>query len=106
MAESEAKQKLVRFLEETAFRPVMKADASRYPENKRAKLKDVQRRTEQEIQRFRHYGSARDVVTNFRRDLSSDAAKQVHRELDDLGLPTINDVRDEFERLAEQLGVK
>lgn len=106
MAESEAKQKLVRFLEERAFRPVLKADASRYPEGKRAKLRDVQRRTETEIERFRHYGSAEEVVTNFRRDLNSEAAKKVHRELDDLGLPTLNQVRGDFEQLAEELGVR
>jgi hypothetical protein len=106
VAESEAKRKLVRFLEEKAFRPILKADASRYPKNKREQLKDVQRRTEGEIERFRNYGSAQDVVTNFRRDLSSDPAKKVHRELDDLGLPTLNDVRAEFEKLAEQLGVR
>jgi len=27
----------------------------------------------------------------------------VHRELHDLGLPTVNDVRDEFEQLARRL---
>lgn len=104
MAESEAKRKLVRFLEEMAFRPVLKADPSRYPANKRDTLRDVQRRTEQEIERFRNYRSAEEVVANFRRDLTSDAAKKVHRELEGLGLPTLHDVRADFENLASEFG--
>ena len=106
MAQTEAKQKLVRFLEEKAFRPVLRADPSAYPETKREKLRDVQRRTETEIERFRNYGSAKEVVVNFRRDLNSDPAKKVHRELSDLGLPTLNDVQGEFEKLAGDLGLE
>ncbi|HYZ22317.1 MAG TPA: hypothetical protein VE690_09185 [Rhodopila sp.] len=104
MAHADAKQKLLAFLEEKAFQPVMRADPARYPENKRDMLKDVQRRTETEIKRFHGYRSADDVVTNFRRDLDSAPAKKVHRELKDLGLPTINDIREEFEKLAQELG--
>jgi len=37
-------------------------------------------------------GAAGEVVINFKRDLTSDAAKQVHRQLRSLYLPTI-DVR-------------
>jgi hypothetical protein len=104
MAQDNAKQKLVHFLEERAFGPVLRADPNIYPENRRHQLDDVKRRTEIEIERFHNYRSADEVVTNFRRDLSSDAAKKVHRELEQLGLPTVNDIRDDFERLAQQLG--
>ena len=100
----DARQKLVHSLEEKAFRPVLRAEPNRYPENKRDQLTDVKRRTESEIERFHNYGSADEVVTNFRRDLNSGAAKKVHHELEQLGLPTINDVRDDFEKLARQLG--
>ncbi|HEY6432672.1 MAG TPA: hypothetical protein VIZ17_11890 [Acetobacteraceae bacterium] len=106
MSDTETRQKLVDFLERKAFRPVLEAEPGRYPEGKRASLADVQRRTETEIQRFRNYRSAQEVVTNFRRDLNSDAAQKVHRELKALGLPTVNDVRTEFEELAGSLGVK
>ena len=44
-------------------------------------------------------------MTNFRRDLDSAPAKRIHAELRSLGLPTINDIREEFERHAEELGV-
>lgn len=32
-------------------------------------------------------------------------AKKIHRELKSLGLPTIDDVRDQFEKKAKDLGV-
>jgi hypothetical protein len=105
MAQIDARQKLVHFLEEKAFRPVLRANPENLPPNQRDKLKDLQQRTEQEIERFHGYKSADDVVTNFRRDLSSEPAKKVHRELRQLGLPTIDDVREEFDRLAMQLSV-
>jgi hypothetical protein len=44
------------------------------------------------------------VVVNFRRDLNSEPARRVHSELRSLGLPTLNDIREEFERRAEALG--
>jgi hypothetical protein len=106
MGESDAKRKLVEFLERRAFRPVLDADPEKVSGAKREKLMDVQRRTETEIERFHGYSSADDVVTNFRRDLNSEPARRVHRELSALGLPTINDVREEFEALAAKLGVR
>jgi hypothetical protein len=101
---ADAQRQLAHFLEEKAFRPVLEADASKFPENKRDQLRDMQSRTEKEIERFRAYKSADDVVANFKRDLHSHAAKKVHGELQALGLPTLPDVRDEFEKLAESLG--
>jgi hypothetical protein len=45
------------------------------------------------------------VVVNFERDLDSEPAKKIHRESKALGLPTLNDVRDAFERKARDLGL-
>jgi hypothetical protein len=102
---SNAKEKLVGFLKQHAFDPVLKAKPSDYPESKRGELEHVQQATRSEIERYEAYGSARELVTNFKRDLHSEAAKKVHRELKALGLPTVNDVRDRFEKLASDLGV-
>ena len=104
MADSK-KEQLVRFLEQHAFRPVLNAKPSGRSEPERKRLEHVQKATEAEIERFRNYGSAEEVVTNFRRDLDSAPAKRVHAELRSLGLPTIHDIRDEFEERAQKLGV-
>ena len=105
MSSKDAKQELISFLERRAFQPVLRARASEYPENKRDELADLQERTRREIERFHNYRSAEDVVTNFKRDLHSSKAKEIHERLERLNLPTINDVRQEFEELADRLGV-
>src|SRR5260370_42247310 len=98
------KAELVRFLEERAFKPVLNAKPKGRSEAEQKKLDHVQKATHAEIERFHNYGSAQEVVTNFRRDLDSEPAKRIHSELRSLGLPTINDVRDEFERRAGERG--
>lgn len=101
-----SKTELVRFLDERCFQPVLKADPKGRSLAEQRKLEHVQKATRAEIDRFHHYGSAKEVVVNFRRDLESAPAKRVHAELRSLGLPTLHDVRDEFERRAEELGVQ
>ena len=101
---SNAKRELVDFLVQMAFDPVLKAHPGGSDAD-RKKLEHVQNATRAEIERFRNYGSAEEVVVNFKRDLSSTPAKKIHAELKALGLPTINDLRDEFEDKARKLGV-
>lgn len=103
--QDDAKRKLVDYLDEKAFQPVLRAKPDDYPEGNRAKLADVQRATQSEAKRFQEYDSAEKVVDMYRDDLSSSRAKEIHRELRDLGLPTIEQVRDGFEKLAQELGV-
>lgn len=105
MADSK-KDQLVRFLEERAFKPVLNAKPGGRSEAERKKLQHVQKATRREIDRFHQYGSAQEVLTNFRRDLDSEPAKRVHAELRSLGLPTIHEIRDEFEKHAKALGVQ
>ena len=90
---SNAKQTLVDFLIDRAFEPVLRAKPDGRSEAEKRKLEHVQDATRKEIERFRHYGSAEQVVTNFRRDLDSEPAKRIHRELKALNLPTLNDFR-------------
>ena len=104
MADSK-KNELVRFLEERAFKPVLNAKPKGRSEAEQKKLEQVQKAPRAEIERFHNYGSAQEVVTNFKRDLGSEPAKRIHAELRSLGLPTINDIREEFEKRAEKLGV-
>lgn len=103
---SEAKERLVGFLEEKAFKPVLNADPGSYPEDKRNKLKDVQEATRAERERFHDYDSAQEVYQMFKDDLSSEPAQEIHRKLRDLDLPTLNDCESEFEKLADEVGVR
>jgi len=101
----ETKRRLIEFLDRKAFDPILKARPDDYPEGKRAELKHVQDATCSERERFHSYETAEKVVQMFHDDLSSSAAEKVHRQLRDLGLPTISEVRNEFDRLAGELGV-
>lgn len=105
MAESK-KNKLVKFLDEKAFDPVLEANAEDFPKTKRDKLENVQRKTEVEKERFHNYRSAAEVVKMYRDDLSSENAKPVNRDLKALGLPCLPDLKDEFEAKAKELGVE
>ncbi|WP_225769499.1 hypothetical protein [Inquilinus sp. Marseille-Q2685] len=101
----DAREKLVDFVTRRAFDPVLKAQAEGRSEAEKRKLEHAQEATRTEIERYRGYGSAKEVVVNFKRDLDSEPARKVHAELKALGLPTVNDIRDEFESMAKELGV-
>jgi hypothetical protein len=104
MSDESAKRQVAEFLDEKAFQPVLRAKPDDYPPNKRDKLKHVQRATESERKRYHGYYSAKKFVQMFHDDLSSDAAKKVDRELKDLRLPTLDDIRDQFDRRARTRG--
>jgi hypothetical protein len=103
---SDSKHTLVDFLVRKAFDPVMHARSDGRSEAEQKKLDHVRDATRKEIERYRGYASAQEVVTNFRRDLHSRAAKKVHAELKSLHLPTLDDIREEFEAKVEELGVR
>ena len=100
------KHELVELLVRKALDPVLatKPDGLSGPDQER--LAHVQRATRAEIERFRGYATAEEVVTNFKRDLTSVPAKKIHAELGHLHLPTLHDVRAEFEDRAAALGVR
>jgi hypothetical protein len=102
-----ARQQLVRMLEERAFDPVLSVKAERYSsDSDKQKLADVQRSTESEKRRFRdEYKSASDVRNNYLSDLHSEAGKKKTRELEQLGLPTLPSIKDEFLARCDELGI-
>jgi hypothetical protein len=103
---TDKKRELVDFLVKKAFDPVLHAKADGRSEADKRKLEHVRDATQAEIERYRDYSSAEEVVSNFRRDLHSRAAKKVHAELRSLHLPTLNDIRNEFEDKARELGIE
>ena len=105
MGQEDARRELLRFLDERAFDPVLRARPEDYPESKRPELAEAQRATRSERERFHSYRGVDEIYRMFHDDLSSDAALQIHRKLRDLDLPTIADIRIEFERKARALGV-
>ena len=102
---TDAIRELPDFLIKRAFEPVIHAKPDRRSESEKEKLEHVRKATRAEIDRYRNYRSAEEVVTNFKRDLHSSTAKKVPSELKSLRLPTLDDICDEFEEKARDLGV-
>jgi hypothetical protein len=96
------KQALIHFLEQRVFNPILRAKPDEFSEHDRAALEHVQKATESEKDRYHHYGSADEVVLNFKRDLHSSAAKKIDSELSRLKLPCLPDVEGEFLKLTEK----
>ena len=106
MKSEQKKKKLLNFLDKKAFDPILnKTEGSYHTEAKKEKFRDVKRSTEKEKERFHNYNTPEDIKENFRRDLNSDPAKKVHRDLRDLDLPTLPELKDEFYDLCEELEV-
>lgn len=106
MADKNARDQLLDLIDRKAFQPVLNASPDEYKnERDKQKLQDVQKTTRSTQQSYHEVKTVEKVRDKFRDDLSSDAAQKVHRELHDLGLPTLNDIKDEFEQLADKLGV-
>lgn len=99
-----AEKELLDFLDHNAFDPVLRAQPEKYPERQRDRLKHVQDATHAEQARYHRYGSASRVIDMFKDDLSSDPARKIHHELEQLGLPTLNGMRGQCEQLARRLG--
>jgi hypothetical protein len=95
-----AREKLVQVLDDQAFDSSLRASRDRYAANDKSKLKHVKGTTERTKQRHHHeYTSAEEVQDRLRDDLSSSAAQRWQRKLEQLGLPTLHEVADEFEDL-------
>ncbi len=103
---SDAKKELVDFLESRAFKPVLSKTPDDYrSDSDRRKLADVQRATRSEVDRYRkEYSSAQQVIQMYKDDLTSEPAKEIDRELDQLGLPTLRDIEPQFRKKVQELG--
>ena len=100
-ADTDARNQLIDFIAHRAFYPVLMVDRVG---PHRALIEHVQAATRAKIDRLRSYSSAEEVIDNFERDFRSRTAQDITSELKLLHLPTIDDLRDEFERKARELG--
>lgn len=105
MSDPDARDRLLDFLERRAFKPILSKSPRDYPSPaERRKLEEVQDATRRDVKRFKSCRSAEGIIDEYRGELSSDAAERVRRELHTLGLPALQDLRDEFRSHARELG--
>lgn len=103
MTDTDVTHRLVSFLDEHVFDPVLRARAEDLPAGKRAALLEMQQAMRRERTRFHGYSSAAQVYREFHDDVNSQDERARQRTLHDLGLPTLADVRIDFEQMARDL---
>lgn len=103
---NEAREKLLDLLDRKAFDPVIHASSDNLPQRDRDRLEGLKEKTRATKESYHeNYSSAQKVVEMYRDDLSSDSAQKVQRELEEFDLPTLQDVKNEFDRLVQELEV-
>lgn len=95
-----SKNELVEFLDKHVFLRILHASERDLSAKQREDLEDLKKRTQEEMGRFHGYDSAEKVVQMYKEDLTSPAAVPVNARLQDLGLPRLLDVREQFLKLA------
>ena len=95
-----SKTELLDFLDKHIFHRILHASERDLGTKQREDLDDLKKRTQDEMGRFHGYDSAERIVAMYKDDLHSETAKPVNARLQDLGLPRLIDVKDEFLKLA------
>jgi len=100
------REELLKFLNRKVFDPILRALPEDYKsEDLKKKLNDVKKRTESEKHIFHELQTAGQVKKNYLADLDFRTARKTDYELDELKLPSLTKVKDEFLRLCEKFKV-
>ncbi len=103
MSERDVARRLFDYLDEHVFRPILAAGAEHRPEHERELLVQLQRETRHERERILHAPSATAVYRAFHAEIATPEAHQRYARLRELDLPTLEDVRLDFEQMAVDL---
>ncbi len=100
MAKKEDKKdKLLKFLDENVFDPILESSDEDYSEEERGNLESVKEFAAKEKDKYHKLVSSEEVVNQFHSDLTSEEG--INEKLDSLNLPKLADVESEFDDLLE-----
>ena len=105
MSERDVARRFFDYLDEHVFRPILESPPEHRPEHERELLAQLQRDTRQERERMLHAPSAAAVYQAYHAEIATPAAHQRYARLRELDLPTLEDVRIDFEQMAGDLGI-
>ncbi|MDA8387233.1 MAG: hypothetical protein M0Z58_01050 [Nitrospiraceae bacterium] len=107
--EGKKREQLIEFLDEKLFDPILRASPDDYEsQDSRKKLHDVKKHIEKEKLRFRDrdaYPAAADIKKSILLDLQSKTGEKMGHDLDQLDLPRLTGIKDEFLKLCDALKV-
>ena len=95
-----SKQELLDFLDKHFFLRILHASERDLSAKQLEDLKDLKHRIHEDMGRYHGYDSAGKIVQMYQDDIHLESAKPVNARLQDLGLPRMEDVREEFLKLA------
>jgi len=90
-----SKEQLLELIHRNVIGPILQARPIEYSKLDRDKLRKAQVEARRQMERYRGYSNADDLRRHFQNDLSSDAGKAAAQQLRELGLPTLEDIRDQ-----------
>lgn len=102
---STARERLLEFLEQQLFRPVLGTDPDGFPDFRRAEVEDVRREVAGEHEAIRSAESERALLDRMREAAARSAETGLEQRLHALGMPTFAGQMNELEKLSEELGV-
>jgi hypothetical protein len=105
MTQDDVAHRLLEFLDEHAFGPVLSARPEGYPAAQGEALRAAQTETRRERERFEPGASASQVYRTYHEELAAPGSAALHRRLRELALPALEDVRIDFEQMASDLGI-
>jgi hypothetical protein len=105
MAENARKQ-LLDFLDQNVFDPVLGLEEEYFVGRDKEKFREAKAETMREKEKYHNYETAHEIAWQFEKDVTSGASRKINEELDELGLPKLEDFREEFFELSEDLGAE
>ncbi len=103
MSQDAGRQRLLQFLDEHIFDPVLRVSPDRV--DRREAFEDAQTRTERIKRRCHACGDVDELRRLCAELMASPDGRKADRELDRLGLPTLSRLSARFGAICEQLGV-
>ena len=105
-SDDKKREELLKFLDQKVFDPILQALPEDYKsEDLIRKLHNVKRRTESEKRQFHQFQTAEEVKKTYLSDLDFRKGRKTGHELDELNLPSLPKMKDEFLGLCEKLRV-
>jgi len=104
MPKKSNKDKLLGFLDENIFNPILEASEEDYSEDEKGDLIEMKESSAKEKEKYHGLKTAEEIKNQFQSDIETEDQMMDDR-LDKLNLPKLSDVEDEFSNLCEEMNI-
>jgi len=104
-SEKDKRDELLNFIDKKAFNVILKTSPDKFKGKDKEDFDEILKKTKDEKKKFQGYKTANEVKENFLSNTHSIPAQKLDKELEHLKLPTLPQIKDEFEELCKKLDV-